>query len=252
MSIRSKINWLVTGISLGLLKRSLHKRVKGEAAAFLQQIPVKGSAVFNRVDFILDECRNKKVLHVGFSDQPFTAQRVNDKTLLHLQLKTITAGLCGVDADAASVKLYTSLTGDANVFCSDITAGYPEAATQFQPQLILLGEVLEHLKDPHTAASVLYNSFAGGTKILVTVPNYTALDHIAAAAHKTESVHPDHYWYFSPYTLSRLFDTEKFTLEQLHFGMYYQPGKKINAVMKRYPFYGDCIMAVFSINKKYQ
>lgn len=249
MGIRSKINWIITGASLRLLKRSLQKRVQGEAAAFLQPIPIKGTGIFNRIDFILDECRNKKILHVGFSDHPFTAQRVKDGTLLHLRLKEKAAGLFGLDADDASVKLYTSLTGDTNVLCGDISIQYPPEAIGFKPELVLLGEVLEHLKDPHTAAAVLHQSFPHGTKILVTVPNYTALDNAAAALHQTESVHPDHYWYFSPYTLTRLFDAQKFTLEQLHFGMYYQPGKKINAVLQQQPFYGDCIMAVFSINK---
>lgn len=241
---------MLTGFSLGVLKQSLHKRISETDALFLQQPPVKNSSVFNRIDFVTEICSNKKVLHVGFTDHPFTEQRMADASLLHLQLKKITAGLCGIDLEAAAVARYREVTSDSNVFCGDITRSYPPETIAFEPQLILLGEVLEHLKDPHTAAELLYNSFAEGTKVLVTVPNYMALDNAAAALHGTESVHPHHYWYFSPYTLSRVFDKEKFTLEQLHFGMYYQPGKKINAVLRAYPFYGDCIMAVFSINKK--
>lgn len=250
MSLKSKINWLLTGISLGLLKRSLHKRISEADTAFLQNLPVKTSSLFNRVDFVLAACSNKKVLHVGFTDHPFTEQRIADESLLHLQLKKITAALCGVDAETAAVSDYKTITGDENVFCGDITRSYPQESIAFEPQLILLGEVLEHLKEPHTAAEVLYSSFKEGTKLLVTVPNYLALDNVAAGLHATEAVHPHHYWYFSPYTLNKVFGNEKFTLEALHFGMYFQPGKKINAVLRANPFYGDCIMAVFSINKK--
>jgi Methyltransferase domain len=249
-SIISKINWVFTGLSLALLKRSLHKRISAADASFLQQLPVKNTTVYNRVDFITAACANKKVLHVGFTDHPFTAQRIADGTLLHLQLKKVTAGLCGVDLEQTAVAQYTALTGDANVCCGDITVQYPAAVIAFDPQLILLGEVLEHVKDPHRAADILYNSFNEGTRLLVTVPNYLALDNLAAALHTTEAVHPHHYWYFSPYTLCRVFDKALFTLEELHFGMYYQPAKKINSVLRAYPFYGDCIMAVFSINKK--
>lgn len=250
MSIQSKINWLTTGLGLQLLKRGLRKRLQGEGAAFLQPVPSAEISVLNRIDFILDQCRNQKVLHVGFTDHPFTAARIENRELLHLQLKAITTSLCGIDADAASVQLYQSLTGDNNVFCADITMSCPEETVRFSPQVILLGEVLEHLKNPHQAADLLYKSFSAGTKLLVTVPNYTALDNIAAALHHTESVHPHHYWYFSPYTLQQLFDPSRFTLLQLHFGMYYQQGKKPNAIMNKHPFYGDCIMAVFSIKQK--
>lgn len=241
---------MLTGLSLGLLKRSLHKRISETDAAFLQQLPVKNNTVFNRVDFVSETCSNKKVLHVGFTDHPFTEQRIADASLLHQQLKKVTAGLYGIDLETAAVARYQELTNDSAVCCGDITQFYPKETIAFEPQLILLGEVIEHLKDPHTAAAVLYNSFKEGTKILVTVPNYMALDNVAAALHATESVHPHHYWYFSPYTLCRIFDSKKFTLETLQFGMYYQPEKKINAVLRAYPFYGDCIMAVFSINKK--
>ncbi|MFN8252597.1 MAG: hypothetical protein U0V75_12025 [Ferruginibacter sp.] len=250
MSVQSKINWLSTGLGLQLLKRSLRKRLEGGGAAFMQDIPCKQPRILNRIDFILEECRNQKVLHVGFTDHPFTAERIQNKQLLHLQLKDIAAALYGIDADEPSVALYSNVTADKNVICADITKAYPDAVVQFSPQLILLGEVLEHLKNPHEAAEILYKSFRDGTKLLVTVPNYTALDNIAAALHQTESVHPHHYWHFSPYTLQKVFDPSRFDLLQLHFGMYYQAGKKINAVMQANPFYGDCIMAVFSINKK--
>lgn len=241
---------MLTGLSLGLLKRSLQKRISETDAAFLQQLPVKNTTVFNRIDFVCETCTNKKVLHVGFTDHPFTEQRIADSSLLHLQLKKVTSGLCGIDLEEPAVARYQELVNDSAVYCGDITLSYPQETIAFEPQLILLGEVIEHLKDPHTAAAVLYNSFKEGTKILVTVPNYMALDNVAAALYATESVHPHHYWYFSPYTLCRIFDSKKFTLETLQFGMYYQPGKKINAVLRAYPCYGDCIMAVFSINKK--
>ena len=156
----------------------------------------------------------------------------------------------GLDVEQEAMATYEKLTGDKNYLYADITNNYPEAAVNFKPDIILLGEVLEHLQNPHEAAAIIYNTFATGTKLLVTVPNYMALDNVAASLHKTESVHPHHYWYFSPYTLQRMFNIEKFKLEQLHFGMYYQPQKKINFVLRSNPYCGDCIMAVLSIIKK--
>lgn len=241
---------MLTGLGLSLLKRTLKKRVQGEHAAALQYVPVNNVSIFNRVDYILQQCQNKKVLHIGFTDYPYTKEKIADKSLLHLQLKDIAAAVMGLDVEKEAMAAYEALTGDKNYCFTDITNAYPEAAIDFEPDIILLGEVLEHLQNPHAAAELLYKTFPASTKLLVTVPNYMALDNISASLHKTESVHPHHYWYFSPYTLQRMFPAEKFLLEALHFGMYYQKGKKLNIVMQQNSWCGDCIMAVFSINKK--
>lgn len=140
-------------------------------------------------------------------------------------------------------------TGDTDVYLCDITKNYPESITQSRFDIILLSEVLEHLKSPGEAIDVLHDTFINGTQVLLTVPNYMAIDNIAASFNKTETIHPDHYWYFSPYTLCRLFDDKRFELLQLNFGMYYQRRTKINAVVKKFPFNGDCIIGIFSIKK---
>ncbi len=54
---------------------------------WLQSVKKNPVKIFNRVDFILDYCKGKNVLHVGFSDHPFTVKKIEDKTLLHLSLK---------------------------------------------------------------------------------------------------------------------------------------------------------------------
>jgi hypothetical protein len=249
VKIINKINWVFTWLALTIAKRSLRSRIEGAGADFLQPVTTTGVEIFNRLDFILDYCKNKKIVHVGFTDYPFTQERIQDKTLLHLQLLKGVTAMVGVDIEQDAINVYSSQTGDANVYFGDITDSYPTQAISFNPDIILIGEVLEHLKNPYTAIDVLYNSFASGTKILVTVPNYTSLDSLAASLNKTESIHPHHYWYYSPYTLQKLFDQHRFKMEQLHFGMYYQPRKNINGVMKHFLYNADCIIAVFTINK---
>jgi uncharacterized protein YegP (UPF0339 family) len=234
---------------MGLLKRSLRYRITGENTRWLQRIPVKNVSIFNRVDFILDQCLNKNVLHIGFSDAPFTLQKIKDATLLHLQLKKVTKSLLGLDNNETAISLYCQETKDEAILSGDILTQYPPAAVAFNPEIILVSEVLEHLDNPTTAIDVLYESFPHGKMILVTVPNCTSLDSLASSLNKTEGIHSDHHWYFSPYTLGKLFDEKKFLMHELHFGMYYLQHTKINNVLKQYPFNGDCIMAIFSIKK---
>ncbi len=223
--------------------------ISGENVYWLQNVTTDKIDIFNRTDFILDHCSGNRILHIGFTDYPFTIDKINNNSLLHVQLKNTTACLLGLDNDKDSIRLYTEATQDEKVVYGDISAFYPVEAIHFKPAVILMSEVLEHLKDPYTAIDLLYESFDDGTRVLVTVPNYTALDSIAASLGKTESIHPHHHWYFSPYTLRRLFDENRFKLEQLHFGMYYEQHTKMNIVLKQFPFNGDCIMAVFTIIK---
>jgi hypothetical protein len=250
LKLSSSINWVITWLALALLKRSIRNRLKGEGADWLQPVLTNDPGIFNRVDFIIEHSANKKVLHIGFSDHPYTVDRILSGDLLHIKLKKIATGLVGVDNEPVAIQQYTSLTMDMNVFHTDITVQYPIEVIQFNPELVLLSEVLEHLTDPYKAIEVLHNSFADGTMIMVTVPNYVSLDSLASSTNKSESIHPHHHWYFSPYTLCQLLDSKRFKLLQLHFGMYYQQGTKINAVLKSYPFNGDCIIALFSIIKK--
>lgn len=234
---------------MGLLKQSLRYRITGENISWLQAVPGNKPTIFNRVDFILDRCFKKRILHIGFSDYPFTIEKINNQSLLHVQLQKVTEDLLGLDNDKNTIAEYTILTGDDQVVYGDIILEYPPKATAFKPDIILLSEVLEHLSNPYKAIEILYNSFEDGTKILVTVPNYAALDSIVSSLSKTEAIHPHHYWYFSPYTLRKLFNEERFKLLDLNFGMYYQQNTHINSVLKQYPFNGDCIMATFCIIK---
>ncbi len=249
MKIKNWIQWAATWAGMSLLKKGLHHRLEGTGSEWLQDVPSNVPAIFNRVDFILDQCRNKRVLHIGFTDHPYTIIRAQLGKLLHLQLKKVTDKLIGLDIAVDAINQYVAITNDQAVCAGDIMQFYPKAVIDFEPEIILLSEVLEHLTDPYKAVQVLHDHFPEGTTVLVTVPNYAALDTMSSSLQKTESVHPHHHWYFSPFTLQKLFDDKKFKLQQLHFGMYYQPRTRINAILKHFPFNGDCIMALFTIIK---
>lgn len=249
MSIRNKINWILTWTGAFLLKKSLSGRLRQDGARWVQTAGSDTTTIYNRIDFILDHCKGRTILHIGFTDHPFTVEKIKDGSLLHIQLKKVADSLIGVDNVKDSVDAYTNATGDKQVFYTDILDQYPPEVVVQNPEIILLAEVLEHLTEPQKAVDTIYATFQDGTKLIVTVPNYAGLDSLAASLNKTESIHPDHHWYLSPYTLTRLFSRDHFEREELHFGMYYQPRAGINSFLKQYPYNGDCIIAVFKIKK---
>ena len=251
MKILHKIRSFLSLLALSVLKRSLRYRLEGDGKQWLQEVGREDAGIYNREEFILDKCKGKKVLHIGFSDYPFTRQRVEDGSLLHLSIKKVAKELMGIDNNRQAIEEYYLLTNDPHTACVDITNTYPTEIINGGFDIILLTEVLEHIPDVYTVVDQLYNCFSNGMRILVTVPNYSSLDSLAASLNKTESIHPHHHWYFSPFTLRKLFEEKRFTMESMQFGMYFRKGIQPGLMVKRFPYTGDCIMAVFSILKKH-
>ncbi len=244
MSLPSRLRWLTTLVLLESLKR-VSKRVASEGSDSLKTSQASGFRMVNRIDYILDYCRGKQVLHFGFADYPYTRERIHSGKLLHLYLTSVAQRTFGVDNNPESVQMYKEGTGDEAAGLGDLLDKASLRSLDRSFDIILLGEILEHLKNPHEAILNLYDTFPKGVNILVTVPNYTSLQTIGASLHGKESIHPDHFWYFSPVTLFRLFPEDKFEFVELNFGMYFQKGKRINFILKRFPFLGECIIGVF-------
>ena len=166
-----------------------------------------------REDFLTRLCHGKRVLHFGFTDSPFLQQRIQSGELLHLRLKEVAAFLFGVDVNAPSLSAYRSATGDANNVLLDIQSELsPSRFLQDGYDVVLLPEVLEHLENPGLALRNLRTicSWNHGAKLCVTVPNAFCAWGFCAALIGKEIVHPDHFYYFSPYTLRRVLENVGF------------------------------------------
>lgn len=244
MSGYSRLKWLAT---FGLLKglRGALKQEASPASYVLNTIHASKPRMVNRLDYIVDFCKGKQVLHFGFADYPYTNERIHSGKLLHLRLRSVAKRIFGVDNNPESIQIYKEATGDEAVGWGDLLNKESLRFSDKSFDVILLGEVLEHLKNPHEAILNLYDAIPKAVNILITVPNYTSLQTIGASLHATETNHPDHFWYFSPETLFKLFPEDKFEFVELNFGMYFQSGKRINFILKRFPFLGECIIGVF-------
>ncbi len=206
--------------------------------------------LLNRADYLLDLVKGKKVWHFGFADAPFTTERVQQKKLLHMRMQAVAEDVYGLDYDADAVALYTQLTGDEKVQVfdlMDLEGAVP--ANVFAPDLVLLGEVMEHLPDPMIALKNLHMLLPASAKLVITVPNVFALQNFAAAVQHYESVHPDHYWYYSPFTFSKLAALCGFTVTQTDFGMYYGQGTQPNSLLAGNAWLGDCLIMVLEKSK---
>jgi 2-polyprenyl-3-methyl-5-hydroxy-6-metoxy-1,4-benzoquinol methylase len=159
------------------------------------------------------------VLHFGFVDSPFSVERTKEGNLLHQRLQSVAGLVYGLDIDAQSIDAYRKLTGDRENSFLDIQKSLPQVDFLSRDyEVILFGEILEHLLYPAAAMANLLRicQLNPRARLCITVPNaYSAMAFFTALC-GDELVHPDHYYYFSPMTLGKLIRDTGFMLGELY------------------------------------
>ena len=65
--------------------------------------------IVDRVTYIVERCRGKRVLHLGCTDWPYTESKLKDGVLLHAELNKVAKSLIGVDADEAGIEYFRKI-----------------------------------------------------------------------------------------------------------------------------------------------
>lgn len=191
--------------------------------------------IVRRDDYIAAICRGKRVLHVGCTDAPLTEAKYNNGTLLHQKLEKEAAELVGIDIDAASIARLQE-KGVRNLHVAD-AAKIDEFLnkTGFSPEVIVAGEVLEHLENPADFLRGIMKGMSGETELIISVPNAFWSEGFIHILTGKEKVHPEHVAYYSYYTISQLL--ERVGLAAKEIIPYRNPaptlGKKITDALQR-------------------
>lgn len=171
-----------------------------------------------RVEELLRLASGRRVLHFGFLDSPFLAEKHKSGDMLHERLKREAASVYGVDINETDLDTYRRLSGDRANCILDISAS--DAAVQVLDGLpfdiVLFPEVLEHIPDPGQALRNLRKiCHEHKAQLVLTVPNAFNFNFFVEACSGNEIVHPDHLFYFSPATLERLVSVSGFTVKTM-------------------------------------
>jgi len=186
--------------------KGTRKHLRNTDSAFLHPLG-QAAACFDRAAYLLALSRGKQVLHFGFLDLPLLEAKLVSGELLHTHLKEVALSLYGVDIDTRGLEMYRRISGDRENTILDIQdEGVDLSGLARNFEVILFPEVLEHLQNPGTALLNLHRLCRanGGSVLCVTVPNAFSVEGFVSALDGTEIVHPEHYYYFSPYTLRKL------------------------------------------------
>src|SRR5215471_743789 len=91
---------------------ALYRSLTDTRSAFYQSFPGLGGRAYLRESFLVERSAGKRVLHFGFLDAPFTAERYRSGALLHQRLATSALSVYGVDIGETALAVYREMSND--------------------------------------------------------------------------------------------------------------------------------------------
>ncbi len=190
----------------------------------MSQLP-RESKILNRKKLICETIRDKKVLHIGCTDYPFTEERLQNGTLLHQEMASYTSYLVGIDIEKESI-LTMKKYGIKDVYRCSVYELRDLSKEKINKNFdyIVITEVLEHVPNAGLALegiSEYMKKYSPNAKLLVTVPNiHNYLRNFIDVILNREQVHPDHLCYYSYNTIKNLLERNGFEILNIRYVTY--------------------------------
>lgn len=190
--------------------------------------------LLQRVPYLLDRCRDRRVLHLGCTNWPYTDAALADGSLLHLHLAKVARELSGIDADAEGLARLAA-RGHDHLHQGDLEA-LDTLALGSEFDVIVAGEIIEHLSNPGRFLKGVQSLMRPDTTLVITTVNaYCGLRNaqyfLRGRGGRQEPVHPDHVAYYSQSTLTHL--VKRAGLD-VTFAAFYDVGREHRQYMPAY------------------
>jgi SAM-dependent methyltransferase len=156
---------------------------------------VKVGRPVDRLEFIAERCRGKRVLDLGCLDE--TAQVKRDtKHWLHGRLSEVAIEVVGIDSSdkIPDEGLVTGAT--SKIFRGDATDPRIPGGRDDDVQVIVAGEFIEHIEAPLAFFQSMRRRFPG-RELVISTPNGLAFANTLLGMIGREAQHPDHVHVFT-------------------------------------------------------
>jgi 2-polyprenyl-3-methyl-5-hydroxy-6-metoxy-1,4-benzoquinol methylase len=164
----------------------------------------------NRINYLKELCRGKKVLHLGATDSPMTKEAIQKGDFLHLHLDEVSEYLIGLDLDFSMIQWLSDNQEINNIKHGNIEKPENYPSTDFD--IVIAGEIFEHLSNPGKALDCIRSTIKSSSVLVITVPNAYSIKGFLRAVIKHELIHPDHTLHHSPHTLKTLLERHGFSV----------------------------------------
>jgi 2-polyprenyl-3-methyl-5-hydroxy-6-metoxy-1,4-benzoquinol methylase len=149
------------------------------------------SRVSDRVAFLLDLARGKRVIDLGFVDEGRMSTKLDKGVWLHADLKRVARELVGIDFNADGVAVAKELGYESHH--ADCQSYESIHGLKLEPaDVVIAGELLEHLDQPGPFLDAIKQLVTPGGILVITTPNGLSLTNFVASLLGRELVNPDH------------------------------------------------------------
>lgn len=155
-----------------------------------------------RISFIRARCTDRTVLDLGCFDE--TAQLKRDTAYwLHGAIAGVASEVVGVDSSPAVPADGVETGPRSRILRGDVMRLGDALPSDVDFDVVIAGELLEHVPDAPAFLSMMRREFTG-KELIISTPNATSLSNVLLGAFGRESNHPDHTQIYSYKTLNTL------------------------------------------------
>ena len=177
---------------------------------------VPRAPLVDRLEALRALVRGKRVVDLGFVDEGQMRAKRGRGTWLHEVVAQEASAVTGVDADEAGVAHARELGFDAR--SADVEDAGSLSSLGLEPaDVVLAGELIEHLDRPGAFLEAVKTIVAPGGALVLTTPNAHALTNVLGALAGRELVNPDHVGWFSWRTLETLLSRHGWRIDALSY-----------------------------------
>lgn len=156
----------------------------------------------DRLDFMSSACIGRRVLDIGCLDETALVKR-DTQFWLHSRICTVAVDVLGIDNSPAIPDEGLTTAPNGRIFKDDASRLSSPRLREFDPDIIVAGEFIEHIENPSEFLRSVKARFAGKTLVLST-PNGCSASNLLMGLAGREVQHPDHLYNFTFKTLNTM------------------------------------------------
>lgn len=201
------------------------------------KVEIPHTELMYRIELLESLTKGLKVIHLGCTDHlPLIQEKIRKDTWLHARIVRSSERCLGVDINNEAVKYVRRELGYKDVYCADLSSQPLAEIRENSWDLLVMGEIIEHVPSPSSFINKLINNLEGRVKhLIITVPNAFALENTKFTRDNIEFINSDHYFWFTPYTISRILENAGCEIEKIYMCESTRPSQR--ARVRHYLYY---------------
>ncbi|MDA7484372.1 methyltransferase domain-containing protein [Planktomarina temperata] len=178
---------------------------------------IRGYKNTSRLEYIVNNCYGKDVLHLGCTNSPETKRRLNEDTLIHDKIVNVAKSVIGIDLDEYALQLMRD-AGRNNLYYGNVEQLSNIELPIEKYDTIVCGELIEHLPNPGLMLEGCRSLLKHNGELIISTQNTFAMKRFfRVMLFGQEIIHKEHTAYFSPATLDRLCSMYHFDIGELYY-----------------------------------